>query len=106
MADVAVAVALVVVAVASAADSVDLPCAVATVARQVATHLGVVDTAAATVAVAVALVAATNLTERTPVGPNMTTRHATKSLQQSRHEDNGIVESSRLEEAAASAKQE
>jgi hypothetical protein len=35
----------------------------------VATHLGVVDTAAATVAVAVALVAATNLTERTPVGP-------------------------------------
>jgi hypothetical protein len=94
------------VAVASVADSAVLPCAVVTVAHPVLTHLGVVDTAAATVAVAVALVAATNLTERTPVGSTMTTRHATKSLQQLRHEDNGIVESSRLEEAAASAIQE
>jgi hypothetical protein len=62
-------VALAAVAAASAADSAALPCAVATVARPVATRLGVVDTAAATVVVAVPLVAATNLTERTTVRP-------------------------------------
>jgi hypothetical protein len=54
-------------AVASAADTAVLPCAVATVPRP--TLPEVVDIAAATVVVAVALVAATNLTERTPVGP-------------------------------------
>lgn len=53
------------VAVASAADTAVLPCAVATVPRP--THPGAVGTAAATVAVVVALVAATNLTERMPV---------------------------------------
>jgi hypothetical protein len=63
-----VVVALAAAAVASAADSAVLPCAVATVARPVATRLEVVDTAAATVVVAVALVVVTNLTERTAVG--------------------------------------
>jgi hypothetical protein len=61
-------VALAAAAVASAADLAVLPCAVVTVARQVATHLGAVDTVAATEVVAAALVAATNLTERTPAG--------------------------------------
>jgi hypothetical protein len=36
----------------------------------------------------------------------MITRHTTRSLQRSQHEDNGIVESSSWEEAAASAIQE
>jgi hypothetical protein len=54
-------------AVASAADTAVLPCAVATVPRP--TLPEVVDTAVATVVVVVALVAATNLTERTAVGP-------------------------------------
>jgi len=96
VADEVVAVVLA-VAAASAAGSAVLPCAVVTVARPVVTHRGVADTVAATVVVAVALVAATNLIERTSVGRNddYTIRYEANATILW-HAKNGIVETEQL----------